>query len=158
MHVGEYVINLLKCSMCLKALLDWEMRDIFSTCLIGMGYKSFAALSHKVALPCPHLGQALPLMEKAVHSNSDTSVPCTGKAGSSTGGCPAPRRYTEVGEGARNGRKERARLCAAELCSYGEIPLRQVPHLWSCSWLRGGAVSGSSHVLLHFPKHSSRGN
>lgn len=90
MHIRESVINLLKVSMCLKALLGREMCDIFSTCLMQMGFKSFVAFSHNVTLPCPHLGQALPLLEMAVPSNLDISVPCTGKASGSAPGCPSP--------------------------------------------------------------------
>lgn len=77
-HTGECVINLLKLSMGLKALLGWEICDIFSTCLIQMGFKSFDSSSHKGTFPCSHLGQALPPTENAVHGDSDTAVPCTG--------------------------------------------------------------------------------
>lgn len=66
-HMGKYVIKLLKLSMCLELLLSWETRDIFSISIVHVGFKSFAAFPHK---------------EEAVHSDSD--------AGRSACGCPSP--------------------------------------------------------------------
>lgn len=151
MHIGECVINLLKVSMCLKALLVREVHGIFSTCLIWMGFKSFSAFSYNVTLPCPHLGQALALPEKAVPSDSDTSAPCTGKAGSSAHGCLSPSSKDMVLHwSGRRGKKKWEERNGSALCS-------RAMQLRGDAWGRfptSGAVAASTEEL-HQAAHAS---
>lgn len=96
-HIGKYVIKLLKLSMCLVVLLSWEMYDIFSISIIHRGFKRFAAFPYKVTSSLLKLGQALPLMEKAVHMDSGA-------------GCTSPSSQEMQGSGRRG--KKWLRFCS----------------------------------------------